>query len=430
MNQTEYTASATLMPGASWSVAQRENSSRIGRMVAALLFVWFLAVPEVVIRDLFLGPSSQPVILYLAILTMTIVLLARLIGGTIQVPRVSFVAWTLFSVFLLLSFISNETTVWILLFQPTLILVLIIAFTNSGLTRYKHASFLISMAICVLPVVSFVAHFLTPFNVLVRGLFTDVGGDSQSLVFLSFSQSIYRLGGLVIPRLGSIFDEPGTFGFFASIFGSLLYAYGRRRLARFVFICGLVSFSSAYLLFVALTIPMWIFDDFKPVRAMLFVAALALAIVLIWSAIPDTLRFLGTRFLYAFADVNNRSAGWRDSIESIFRNPFFGSSLAGYRSRSIGAHGFLVFMAYIGTPATICLLALVFSGLFLQARSMGYSFTDWRRKWLIIAAITITVANRNNYFNISGFCLTLFAVVAATGGGDPKTTAPSTAPTA
>jgi hypothetical protein len=383
------------------------------RMFALLLMISFLAVPEVVIRDLFLGPGSYPFVLAVAVSLMAYLSAVRLLARTYRMHRSSLVVWALFCAAILLSFVSNGAVVPVLIAQPALILLFAIAFRECDWSTVSRIFFVVALLICALPVLSFIVHFLTPFKVILPEVFTDATGDRQSIVFTSFSVSIYRVGGLAIPRLSSVFDEPGTFGFFVSIFGSLLFLRKRVTLARLVLFSGLVSFSTAYLLFFVLTAPVWLTKDFRRGGVFLLVGFLGGLAILVWRATPEAVSFFGTRLLYAFGDTHDRTIGWSMAIESLKKNPLFGMYLSGYTERAVPASGALVIMAYVGAPATVALLLLVLMELAYQVRFLGYPLNDWKGIYVLGVAVLITVANRNNFFNISGYILVLFAAVAA-----------------
>lgn len=388
------------------------KSAALGTVLQGIsLLVLFLSVHEVVFRDFIFGANSQIWIQLLSFGVIGMALILQLLYGRLAIPLSSIIVWSSFSAFLLLAFTIHETVVFSLVLQPTFIFVLTVLFANPDFISVRKWAYRVALLICILPLVSFVVHFFLPVNVLIRDFFTDGKHVHQNLVFLSFSPSIYYVGGIAVARLSSIFDEPGTFGFFVSIFGSALYLARKERLALFVFICGITSFSTAYLLFLVVVFPLLFGNTLKKYRILIFIILGGL-VFFILQFVPEVVRFLSIRLGYAFRENHNRTEGWQVSIEAIMNMPLFGGMLKNYSERAISASGILVFMAYIGIPATLLLLGLIIGQLVRATKKMGYSFENKKGVVVFFAALAMTIANRNNMFNLSGYVMVLFAVIA------------------
>jgi hypothetical protein len=300
-------------------------------LILLLFIISFLSVPEVAFRDFVLGLDAFEFIRLSTYILIIVNVLFALYYNALKISRPLLLIWLLYLAFISSSFIANNIIVWSLILQPSFIFILIIIFSSENFFDFKMYFYKIGIVIASLPLVSLMLHLLLPINGITRNAFVDHLGSSIGIVFLSFSPSFWNIGGTLIPRFSGIFDEPGTFGFFISIFASAVYWQKNTKTAIFIFLCGISSFSTAYLIFLIAILPVLIFNSIKN-KYLIFISTIIILCTIFFIQFSNVFDFSVRRTLYAFSDHHNRVFGWYMAKNSIISNPLFGGLLHGYES--------------------------------------------------------------------------------------------------
>lgn len=384
-----------------------------------------ISIIENALTDLYFSPGLKQLLLILVFLLAGLVFVFNFRYLNIIVVKINLIAIFLATVSVILRVISHSDidlyavfrdlfhiiSVAMIVMVSTIFLKRSIAVKGS---KFKAIFLLILLSMAPLSFLGYIINPSTGFS------FFDNQGHLLHLVYTSFSSSLYRLDSIQFARMSLIFDEPGTFGLFCTLLSSILFIL-QQRLSKsgvIVLVVGLSSVSLAFNIYLLLFLTFVIFYgnslSFSINKMLLYILLLILFasfLILPFDIINNDFGgYLLSRFESIFSGNNNRSDGNSLALRLLSESPF-GLNEISFEQRVLSSSGILVLSAYKGILYSVSFV-LIYISFFIAV--MNFSNIKPLLILPLFLALAIALLSRNNFFNISGPVLLLFAIYCGT----------------
>jgi hypothetical protein len=237
--------------------------------------------------------------------------------------------------------------------------------------------------------------------------YNDVSGHAQIFYGFSNSTSVSSFGGMMMPRQGSFFFEPGAFAFFifAAITLNMVFKLPTKR-EYYLLLFGSVSFSLYYFLILIL------YCIFKINLKRLLIA---LSIIFILnglyysfgkkdSSVDKVLGYANRVFIERLLNidkVNNRIPGYTETYHYFVEYPFMGAGRQKSTNIRIRGSGYIRFLGMFGIFGALILASHIGVTSYVVYKTKRLSY---QKRAFILIGLILMLLHREHVMQLIAYC--------------------------